>query len=440
MNSLYNYLILPALSFIISLAKLFNPKLREREGIVKQQLKASNLNIRRNAPTIWFHAASMGEFEQAKPVIELIKKSNAKVNIVCSFFSPSGYDTQKNYAFADETLYLPFDLKKNVIKFLDLVKPDLAVFIRYDIWRNYLSELHNREIPAYLINATAPRSKALRSFIGLKSFTRGNYALFKKIFAMSEGDYSYFKSLSLPDKVIQSSDSRFDRIIEKVEEAKNAPIAPKELINSGKKIFLLGSSWPPDEELAIRALFKINPALSDSLQLIIVPHEPTPDCIARLRGSFKESVLLSEILGGINNGAVETLKKQAMDKTIIVDSIGHLLKLYSLADVAHVGGAFGAGVHSVTEPAGYGIPLSCGPKYKNSPDAVRLVGEGALTPVETPEDMAKLLTLLLENPGVRKERGARAAAYVYSGKGASAAIVENIFDELSSFRLDKSLK
>ena len=424
---LYNLIFIPVAVIIKSIMKLFNGKLADREKHCKETV--SNLVIPADKTKIWFHASSMGEFEQTKPIIELIKENNPDIFIIVTFFSPSGYNNQKNYPYADAISYMPFDTKSNARKFLDIIKPDMAVFVRYEIWRNYLSLMKNRNIPVYLICATMPGSSALKSFPVLKQFTKSNYNLFSKIYTVSETHSQYFNNLNISPEIITASDTRFDRIIKNIENGKSNAVLPDELFEADVFNLVMGSSWPPDEDIIIPSVEDINKEYF-RLRMILVPHEPTEAHLKELSNKINKYILLSELIEKSSNP--ENIKGLIADKHIVVDSIGKLLSLYRHADAAYIGGAFGAGVHSVTEPAGYGIPLSTGTGYHNSPDAVNLVNQQVITVLNSREDSLAWLNKLLENLEWKEETGQKAKKYVYDAQGSSRLVYDDVLRVINS--------
>jgi 3-deoxy-D-manno-octulosonic-acid transferase len=424
----YNIIFIPIAIIIKKIWQLFNPKLKERERNWKSSMEdmkplESKLNAEESF-VIWFHSASMGEFEQAKPVIEELKRTRENVIAVCSFFSPSGYNHQRHYPFADAVVYLPFDTKSNTKYFLRQVKPDIAVFVRYEIWRNFLEELKASKVPALLINATFPRSILLNFF---KSFLRSTLNLFKEIYTINYKQTNKFNSLGLTTKVETLADTRFDRIIANIENAKTNPKFRYELFDESEFVIVAGSTWEPDEKLIFSAIDRLN-SDGKELRLILVPHEPTENNIMRIRKLAKNSVLLSEIEKLPFPATPNELKDFVKGKIIIVDSVGKLLGLYRYAKVAYIGGAFGDGVHSVTEPAGYGIPLAAGSNISSSPDAVDLALLGCLHTIRDSNELYLWLKELMENPNEADQLGHIAKNYVYSRQGASKVISSRILE------------
>jgi len=406
------------MQLLTPLLSLLLPKFRKRERNWKTVLDDCQLQVYKDEKLIWFHAASMGEFEQAKPIIEKLKKSDTRIKVLCSFYSPSGYENQKKYKYSDAVVYLPPDTRKNAKQFLDKFRPDIAVFIRYEIWHNFLHEINKKKIPLLLVAATAPATKLKFEFI--KQFYSLNFSYFNIIYTVSQLEAKNFMSYELNNEIIALSDPRFDRIINSVKSELENPILSKEIF---KQYFTIvaGSSWDSDEDLLIKALERLN---KDRFRFlcIFVPHEPTKEHVRKLNKKI-DSVLLSEL--EIHQGNIHKIAKDLKGKHLIVDSIGKLLSLYSIADAAYIGGAFGAGVHSVTEPAGYSIPLACGPKMKNSPDAVILKKEEALTVLNSYQDAVRWIEIISVESN-RNSIGRIAGNYIQTNSGASDIIIEKI--------------
>ncbi len=406
------------------------PKLKERESKWKESF--SDLEkLKKKGKRIWFHAASMGEFEQAKPIIEKIKKTDKNVQIIASFYSPSGYNTQKNYGFVDAAVYMPFDSRKNAKEFIEKIKPDIAIFIRYEIWRNHLEILKKNGIPRFLICATKPGKKITYSGELLRIITRSSYELFTKIFAVSKKHADFFESMDVRTDIVLSKDTRFDRIVEKVEESKINKILPEDSFADDDFVLVAGSVWESDETKIIKTVKRIEKEKEFYVRVIFVPHEPTPKHIKNLKEYLPNAFLLSQILEFTTNDDKDKNLKEFLGRNqIIVDSVGKLLKLYSIADAAYIGGGFGAGVHSVAEPAGYGIPLASGPKINNSPDALNLENLDALSITRTEKDIYEWIVNLIKSKKAKEEIGKTARLYVFNSAGESDRIVAEIFEHL----------
>ena len=394
------------------------PKLKEREDNVRFSWISLDKISQNKSRRIWFHAASMGEFEQAKPIIEQLKKEDPDTTIICSFYSPSGYKNQIDYKFADAIVYMPFDTPGNAKEFLRLVNPDFAVFVRYEAWHNHLKELNRRRIPVILISATYPSDSVLNRCFIAKSFHKMNYSLFSSIFTVGHKHSEYFESLGMGNQIITLSDTRFDRILEKVDSAINKPVIPRNFFADDDFVLVAGSTWEPDEDILIESLERFE-KLNQKIRMIIVPHEPTEEHVSQLKIKLENSVLLSDILANIDE------PQKYKNKHIIVDSIGKLLSLYANANAAYVGGAFGVGVHSLTEPAGYGIPVACGPNCFNSPDTEELISSDALTIIEDTDTFTDWLSSIISNQELCEAIGERATEYIHSHAG-SAKIISDL--------------
>lgn len=417
---LYN-IIINIINLFVSIYKHFDKKLLLRES--KWQKLLGNIKPKtENEIRYWFHSASMGEFEQAKPIIESLKAKNHNVKIICSFFSPSGYENQKKYKYADYMLYFPIDTKKNIHAFIDRIQPDKVVFVRYEIWPNCLSYLKTLTIPVYLICASVPTVLKNHHQHFLRQFYLNSYKMFNQIYSISHEEFITFNELGVKINIKSSNDTRFDRIIQKVKEFKANPYFDNDLL-AEKNVIVAGSSWEPDEDILINAYNKLKDD-NCNLLLVLVPHEPTEKHIKRMLSLQNEFVLLSEI-DNIKIDIKDVLKDK---KIIIVDSIGKLLKLYANADIAYIGGAFGVGVHSVTEPAGYGVPLICGKGFANSPDAVNLNKLGALSAVANEHELYSELKLIIENNNKKTLMGNTALNYIMQGQGASEIVLKEIFN------------
>jgi 3-deoxy-D-manno-octulosonic-acid transferase len=397
------------------------PKLKERNKNINKSLLALS-NIDANRKTIWFHSASMGEFEQVKPIIELIKKNQPKFQIVCTFFSPSGYNTQKNYQYADFICYLPNDLYWNAKKFINKINPIFVVFDRYELWLNYLSILHSNHIPTFLVNATTP--SILDKTKIFSHFYKAAFNKFTEIFAVSELEFQQFSQLNIDTSISQSADTRIDRIISKVDEAKMHPVIQKEILPNNNLVLVAGSVWNNDVDIINDAYNKFIQNSNSKIKIVFVPHEPTKEHINYIKSKVPNTILLSEFEKNNQNSIIQ-------NKHIIVDSIGKLLKLYSIADYAYIGGAFGVGVHSITEPAGYGIPLITGPNCYNSPDTKPLLNAGALTIIND-SDMLLECLLIMNEQNNREIAGNAAKNYININSGTSKIIYKKIIDLINS--------
>ena len=414
---IYNYLILPVLYIALYLLGLFNDKIKR--GMKDRKTLFDDLEIKlkkvdRAKKIIWFHSSSMGEFEQAKPIIEKIRKEKS-VNIIVTFFSPSGYENSLNYPYADIISYLPFDTPPLAEKFVKIIKPDVVVFMRYDIWPNIILQLQINKIPSFIVDATMRRDSK-RKLPFLKNFHKILYSGFSKILTVSEEDAENFISFGLDDnKVIAVGDTRFDRVYQKSLQAKEKKLLPEDFFK-GKKVFVFGSSWESDEEVVFPALMKLLKYDKDVI-VIVVPHEPTILHLEKIENTF------------INNFSTirfSYLNNYKNERVIIVDSIGILLTLYFYADAAYVGGSFKQGIHNVLEPAVYGIPVLFGPKYHNSQEAEILVKLGGAFVVNNKREAFLKMRTLLSDLTSQKKSGDICFRYVNKNIGTTDKISEEI--------------
>jgi len=414
---LYNIVFIPILVISFRIASLFNSKIargiKDRKKLF-ENLIISITGIDRSKKMIWFHSASMGEFEQAKPIIKKLK-SEKDVNIIVTFFSPSGYRNSLNYPHADVISYLPLDSPGLTRRFIKYVRPNLVVFMRYDIWPNLVWSLSNKSIPIMIVDATM-RSNSGRKLPGLMNFHKSLYKNFTKILTVSELNTKNFKEFGIPDnKIITVGDTRYDRVYEKSIEAKSRKLFEENLLVD-KKVFVFGSSWEADEDVILPAILKVM-KYDPSVIMILAPHEPTSLNLERLENFFsgKVSTIRFSYMNSYNN-----------EKVILVDSIGILLTLYYYADLAYVGGSFKQGIHNILEPAVYGNPVLYGPKIQNSLEAVTFAELGSGIVLHNKKEAYRNLRHLLSNDEFRNKLGVISKNYIEKNIGASQKILQEI--------------
>jgi len=408
---------------------LLDPKFAQREKAWKNVL-SDNLNKIRSKgfrKTIWIHSASMGEFEQAKPLIEKFKSTEPNVFIVCTFFSPSGYENQKFYPNADVLLYLPLDFPWRSRKFLDLIQPDLAIFVKYEFWLNYLSILNRRGIPAFIVAASKPfRGNSFVYRIYLKTCLN----LVTKVFSMSEIDYEFFQNLKLKVPVKLEYDTRFDRVYSKIRSMNELPFAKKDF--GEDFVVVAGSIWEPDLQILIRTKKILENSIASGtarpLRIVYVPHEPKESFINLIERLDSATIRFSKLLDLNDNK--ELLLNKLRGNNIIVDKVGYLLALYGVGNIAYVGGGFGRGIHSIVEPAGYGLPIICGGNIQNSTDAMSLREIGALFMVQNEDELSTLLTNLM-NEKFYESISIKVKTYFMQRIGATDRIVNDIMTFLT---------
>ncbi len=413
----YNFVFIPAFAVLIKLASVFNKKIRR--GIagrkkIFEELILYLTSLNNNNKTIWFHSSSLGEFEQAKPIIEKLK-NETKANIIVSFYSPSGYENSMKYPHASFITYMPFDSKWRANRFINLVKPNLSVFMRYDIWPNHIWALRKKNIPVFLVDATM-KKRSLRKLPFIKSFHKYVFREFDKILTISADDAIGFKSFGCSGEKIQVvGDTRFDRVFNRSLAAKTTTIFDNSIIEN-KKVLVAGSTWEQDEEVLLPVFKKLS-KFDSTVILIIAPHEPTLLHLEKIENEFA---------GLLNTIRLSHINNYINQRVIIVDSIGILSILYNYADVAFVGGSFKQNVHNVLEAAVYGIPVLFGPKIENSQEARQLVNSAGGILVKEKREMYRRLRSLFQDEELRNRRGEKSFEYVNSNVGATEKIYSEI--------------
>ena len=405
---LYNLFVVFA-SQALKLVAIFNPKIKlfvEGRKVVFPTLEQK---IKPSDKTIWFHAASLGEYEQGLPVIEKIKEKFPTHKIVVTFFSPSGYEVRKNNTIADVTVYLPLDTKENAKEFLTLVHPELVFFIKYEYWLNYLSELKDLNTPTYLISGIFRENQMFFKWYG--GFYRKALDTFTYFFVQNENSKKLLRQLGKANVAV-SGDTRFDRVAGILEKDNSLDFISQ--FKNDTLTIVVGSSWPKDENLLVDF---IN-SNKYNVKFIIAPHNIKGEQIQQLKNSIsKKTVLFSE----------RNDKNLADCDVFIIDTIGILTKIYSYADIAYVGGGFGnPGVHNILEPATYGVPIVIGPNYSHFAEAIALVNlEGCISVSNKKELEAALMSLILIEVE-RQEKGHICETFVQMNKGATDIIMNTI--------------
>lgn len=361
----------------------------------------------KSGPRIWFHVSSLGEFEQSRSVIEKLKIVRPDINIILSFFSASGYNLRRDYKYAT-VIYLPPDLPGNADFFLSTIKPDMAVFVKYDLWPGYLNALADLKIPSILISANWSPVGSTNSW----SFplTRKLLKGFKRIFFQSNEHLDYFSGKGFQNIVV-AGDTRIDRSILLPAEVNDR--LPKEVLINGTFDLVAGSTWPPDEELIIDAIEKLK------LKTIIAPHDVTPMNIERLTKKFKFPYQL-----------LSQMKDQPLQvDVLVIDSIGILSALYSVGNIAYVGGGFGKGIHNSLEPAAHSKPVMFGPKYHKFPEAVDMIAHQGAWSISDKTEFRKILEEL-RKPGKADEAGRKNSDYLRKKAGATDIVTNYILESI----------
>jgi len=360
---------------------------------------------------LWFHASSLGEFEQGRPLMEMIRREHPEYKIALTFFSPSGYEVRKNYDGADLVAYLPFDLPGNVRRFVRLLHPEKAFFIKYEFWRNYLGELHRRGIPTYLISGIFRQDQLFfRKYgAGYRNWLRW----FTRLYVQDEHSRALLSSVGI-NNVTVAGDTRFDRVTDIMRVRKKVPEVAAFVENS-EFTLCAGSSWPADEHIYFPWL-KARP----EVKCVIAPHEFDAERIARLKEAFPgKAVTLSEVRAN-----PETL---AGKRILIIDCFGLLSSIYSYCDAAWIGGAFGSGLHNINEAAVYGLPVVFGPRHDKFIEAAGIIDAGGGFSVSSEDEARELLNHLLSDQEQRLKASEAARCFIRSKLGATHQIYSDIF-------------
>lgn len=404
---LYN-LVVSIAGVFLKIVALFSPKIKLFVEGRKDVFTILEEKIKPTDRTIWFHSASLGEYEQGLPVIEKIKEKYPSHKIIITFFSPSGYEVRKNNNVADVTIYLPLDTKSNAKKFLRLAHPEFAFFIKYEFWLNYLKELKNNKIPTYLISGIFRDNQMFFKWYG--GFYRKALTAFTYFFVQNEKSKEKIEALGFKN-VIVSGDTRFDRVAA-ILERDNTVDFIKDFKNNTPTI-VIGSSWPKDEALLTEY---INQA-PENVKFIIAPHNIKQDQISSLKSQItKSTVLFSE---------KDNIKDLSNYNVFIIDTVGLLTKIYSYGTIAYVGGGFGnPGIHNILEPATFGIPIVIGPNYSNFAEAVELVKIGGCIVISDSTDLKDNFDRLLIDESYLKEKSQICSLYIQKNKGATESIMK----------------
>ena len=360
---------------------------------------------------IWLHVASLGEFEQGRPLIEALRESHPEYKILLTFFSPSGYEIRKNYAGADYIFYLPIDTRKQVRQFLDIAHPELVIFVKYEFWLNFLTELRRRRIRTFVVSAIFRRNSVFFRFYG--GLWRKALKTFEVLFVQNEESKSLLAELGYPNTVV-AGDTRFDRVAKIAREAKQVPMI--ERFKGDKSLFIAGSTWGPDEELLL-PLMNDNP----ELKFVIAPHEMDEGRIERL---------MRETRGGaVRYTQCNDTTSFEGKQLLILDTVGLLASAYGYASWGYIGGGFGVGIHNTLEAATFGLPIAFGPKYEKFKEARDLVAIGAARSITTYEELKAWFAPLRDDEKHLTEASRLARDYTLSHQGATETILKTIFKQ-----------
>ena len=403
---MYNFIIYLYLAGV-AIYSLFNEKVRKMWRGERDAFRVLKEKVDPNAKYVWFHAASLGEFEQGRPLMEELRRSYPEYKILLTFFSPSGYEVRKNYQGADIICYLPLDTVLNARRFLRSVRPVMAFFIKYEFWYNYLHILRHRQVPVYSVSSIFRKGQVFFRWYGkqyshvLKCFTH--------FFVQNKESQRLLESIGIQNITVVG-DTRFDRVLQIKEAAKQLPVI--DAFKEGYQVFVAGSSWSPDEDIFIR-YFNEHP----DWRLIIAPHVIGTDHLRQIQSKLKRKTLL------YTEATPETARQA---DCIIINCFGLLSSIYRYGEVAYVGGGFGVGIHNVLEAAVWGMPVIFGPNNRRFQEAQGLLAAEGGFEIQHEEDFRRLMDKLRTDKDFLLQAGKQAGAFVEEKTGATAKVLDHV--------------
>lgn len=410
-------------------AKLMEEGRKDWQSRLKTQVNDVKQKIGKEPRFIWFHAASLGEFEQGRPLIEALHERYPDYQILQTFFSPSGYEVRKNYKGADVICYLPYDKPSECREFLDIVKPEISLFVKYEFWGNILEELNRRNIPTYLVSGIFRQRQGFFQWYG--GMLRPVLSNFRHLFVQDEESRRLLQTIGYGDRTSICGDTRFDRVIAIQQQAKQflwaAAFSGRENGKTADTPFTLvaGSSWPKDEDILL-AHFNQHP----EMKLILAPHEIHEEHVQGILSKLKRPYLrYSELKKKWESGEVpvDTLPTDQPVDCLIIDAIGFLSGIYRYGDVAYIGGGFGVGIHNTLEAAVYGMPVIFGPNHQAFREALGLIDAKGGYPIASSDDYVQTITRFMTDAEALKVAGENAGRYVQEGSGATEMIFKAVF-------------
>ncbi len=408
---LYNLFIL-LLQGAIQLAAFFNPKAKLWVAGRKNWLsKMTRIVQPKKGKCVWIHCASLGEFEQGRPLIEALKKQYPSLVIVLTFYSPSGYEVRKKYSYANYVFYLPLDTKKNAQLFIELIQPDIAIFVKYEFWYHYIKELKQRAIPAIGVSVILKKNYPYFKWYG--GIFRQMLQKMHHLFVQNNASKQLLESINITHQSI-ASDTRFDRVLANSKQVKNIPIVQQ--FKGNNLLMVVGSSWPNDDKI-IGAFINQSPK---NMQFIIAPHELKNKQIAQIQASINyPSVRYSDL----SENKLITEKKLANYKVLIIDNIGMLSSIYAYADYAYIGGGFGSGIHNILEASIFGIPIFFGPKHQQFQEALDLIELGSAFCIKETSTLIMQFNALYYHKAAYQKAAAISKKYTLNNTGGTAIIM-----------------
>lgn len=406
---LYNFCV-AVYARLIALASLWNPKAKlwttGRKNVFERMARAISPSDR----IVWIHVASLGEFEQGRPLMEQIRKQYPEFKILLTFFSPSGYEVRKDYKGADYIFYMPIDTSRNVGRFLDIAHPEIAVFVKYEFWLNYLRQLKARGTRTYVISSIFRRNSIFFRSYGF--LWRQALDAFDRIFVQNEESRELLHGIGF-DNVIVAGDTRFDRVAAIAEAVKR--IDAIETFKGDAPLFIAGSTWRPDEEILME-LIADNPRI----KFVIAPHEMDEARINRI---------MTQTCGRAVRYTHCDAQSLARSQVLILDTVGILASVYRYASWAYIGGGFGVGIHNTLEAATFALPIAFGPNYAKFKEARDMVALGAATKVESAEELKRWFAPLRDDSVLRAKVSSTAKDYTVKNQGATSLIMRVAFDD-----------
>ncbi|MEE4197976.1 MAG: glycosyltransferase N-terminal domain-containing protein [Bacteroidales bacterium] len=395
---------------LIFMAAPFNQKARLWIRGRKKLLKKIKSRIHPDDKTAWFHCASLGEFEQGRPLIEAFKEKYPDFKILLTFYSPSGFEIRKNYQHAEYIFYLPLDTPRNAKKFLDQVNPKIIFFIKYEFWYFFLKEIAQRQIPLYLVSGIFRKEQ--RFFKSFNKKSRKMLGFFTHLFVQNNASKELLYSIGINNVTI-TGDTRFDRVYTIAKQAKELPLIERFKENS--KVFIAGSTWKPDEEI-IGNYYHKHP---EKFKLIVAPHEVASQNVERIIKLFASQ-------NNVIKYSEASIQNIHQAEVLIIDCIGLLSSLYQYGEIAYIGGGFGKGIHNILEAATFGMPVIFGPNHEKFQEAIDLIRLGGAVPVQNENDFEQVTNRIIDDKKLLKEKAEIASGYVKQKTGATQKILSSI--------------
>jgi 3-deoxy-D-manno-octulosonic-acid transferase len=411
MNALYDLSIF-FYSILIRLTAPFNIKARQISKGRKQTFADLQAKIKHDRPIVWVHCASLGEFEQGRPIIEAIRQQHSDYRILLTFFSPSGYEIRKNYDLPDYICYLPADTKKNAQMLIELVRPEIVFFVKYEFWFHYIHELKKKNIPLYLVSAIFRENQLFFKNTPWGKWYRKMLFGFEQFFVQDDQSVILLHRVGIKN-VTKAGDTRFDRVAEIARNGKTIPLVEK--LKGNRLLVVAGSTWKPDEELLIQYIHS-----HPETKFIIAPHETKKANVERLISLLKTSVICY----------TEATEESVMNKQVmIVDTIGILSSIYKYADLSYIGGGFGVGIHNTLEASIFGMPIVFGPNYQKFNEAKTMVSLGIAFSINNFPSLNLIFDQLLSDSEKRNFITEECSNFINQNLGASQIILNKVFNK-----------